>query len=71
MAPEQPAGWSKRPSSAAAGCEEAKAYSVSVRRASKRGENKAGRPFGHAQGILFQHPARSGPHFLLLNSKVL
>jgi len=57
-ASKQPAGWSKRPSSAAAASEEARGRILwSVRRASKRRENKAGGPFGHAQGMLFQHPA--------------
>ncbi len=65
-ASEQPAGWSKRPSSAAAASEKAKGgwggrrggVLCSVRRASKRRENKAGGPFGYAQGRLFQQPAR-------------
>ncbi len=54
MASEQPAGWSKRPSSSAAAASEeagkrAPPVLGSVRRASKRRENKA--------GGLFQHPA--------------
>ncbi len=72
MASEQPAGWSKpvlsfaegRLSSAAAASEEAKLL-CSVRRASKRRENKAGGPFDRvypeqgrrAQAMLFQHSA--------------
>jgi len=37
---------------------EARDVLCSVRRASKRRENKAGGPFGYAQGRLFQHPAK-------------
>ncbi len=51
-APERPAGWSKRPSSEAAASEETKGGVLcSVRRASKRRENKA--------GGLFDHPAKT------------
>ncbi len=42
----------------AASAKAGEAALCSVRRASKRRENKAGGPFGHAQGMLFEHPVR-------------